>query len=90
MPKQRGSFMEELTDQFCARSFLRDFLFLRPEAVSGRDELTDLLVILENKCLCIQIKASGKSNQRSGQNLTRWAMKKFVKAGSKHRELFVR
>lgn len=82
IPKQRGSFMEELTDQFCARSFLRDFLFLRPEAVSGRGELTDLLVILEDKCLCIQIKASGKSTQRSGQNLTKWATKKFVKAGN--------
>jgi len=73
--------MEELTGQFCERSFLRDFLFIRPEAVSGHGEVTDLLVILEDKCLCIQIKASGKSSPRSGQRLTKWAAKKFVKAG---------
>lgn len=81
MSKQRGSFMEELTEQFCERSFLRDFLFLRPKTLNGHGELTDLLVILEDKCLCIQIKASGKSAPRSGQRLTTWATKKFVKAG---------
>lgn len=49
--------------------------------VSGRKELTDLLVILEGKCLCIQIKAYGKGSSRSAQCLTNWATKKFVKAG---------
>lgn len=79
--KQLGSFIEELTEEFCKRSFLQDFLFLRPKTVSGHGE-TDLLAILEGKCLCIQIKASGKSSPRSGQRLTKWATKKFVKAGN--------
>ncbi len=34
MSEQRGSAFEELTDQFCERSFLQDFLFLRPKRVS--------------------------------------------------------
>jgi len=79
--KQRGSAIEELTDQFCKRPFLQDFLFLRPKRVSGHKELTDLLAILEGKCLCIQIKAYGKGSSRSVQRLTNWATKQFVKAG---------
>lgn len=80
--KQRGSTIEELTEQFCKRSFLKDFLFLRPKMVGGHKELADLLVILEDRCLCIQIKASGKTSPRSGQRLTNWATKQFIKAGS--------
>lgn len=80
--KQHGSTIEQLTAEFCKRSFLQDFLFLRPKRVSEHKELTDLLAILEGKCLCIQIKASGKSSPRSGQRLTKWATKKFVKAGN--------
>jgi len=49
--------------------------------VSTNKELTDLLVILDDKCLCIQIKARGKISSRSGQRLTNWATKQFVKAG---------
>ena len=50
--RQRGSAIEELTEQFCQRPFLRDFLFLRPEKVNGhRRELTDLFAILEYSML---------------------------------------
>jgi len=79
--KQRGSAIEELSDQFCKRPFLQDFVFLRPKRINGKKELTDLLAILEESCLCIQIKASGQGSSRSGQRLTNWAIKKFVKAG---------
>lgn len=81
--KQRGSTVEDLTEQFCKKSFLQDFLYLRPKRVTGSKELelTDLLVVLEGRCLCIQIKASGKSSPRSGQRLIKWAGKRLVKAG---------
>ncbi len=81
--KQRGSAIEELTEQFCQKPFLQDFLFLRPKMVSGHKELTDLLAILEGKCLCIEIKASGQGSSRSGQRLMKWATKRFVEAGRK-------
>jgi len=80
--KQRGSTIEELTDQFCKRAFLQDFLFLRPKIAGRHKELTDLLAILEDKCLCIQIKASGKGSPHSRQRLTKWASKKFIEADS--------
>jgi hypothetical protein len=81
MSKQRGSAFEELTDEFCKRSFLQDFLFLRPERVSIRKELADLLAILDDKCLCIQIKARGSDSPTWGQRHDNWAMKQFNKAG---------
>lgn len=81
MSKQRGSAIEELTDEFCKRSFLQDFLFLRPGRVSIRKELADLLAILDDKCLCIQIKARGNDSPTWGQRYTNWPMKQFVKAG---------
>ena len=80
--KPRGSAVEELIEQFCKRPFLQDFLFLRPKMEGGRKELTDLLAVLEGKCLCIQNKASGESSSRSGQRLTNWAAKQFVIAGN--------
>ncbi len=40
------------------------------------------MAILEEKCLCIEIKAAGRGSSRSGERLTRWALKKFSKAGS--------
>jgi len=81
MSKQRGSAVEEWTDQFCKRSFLQDFLFLRPKRVSTKRELADLLVILDDQCLCIQIKARGNDSLPSEQRLINWATKKFVTAG---------
>jgi len=81
MSKQRGSAIEELTDEFCKRSFLRDFLFLRPEWVSINRELADLLAVLDDKCLCIQIKARGNDSPPSGQLLVDWATKQLVVAG---------
>ncbi|MDP2919767.1 MAG: hypothetical protein Q8O43_06095 [Dehalococcoidia bacterium] len=81
MSKQRGSAFEELTDQFCERSFLQDFLFLRPKRVSVNRELTDLMAILDDKCLCIQIKARGNDSPPSGLRLISWATKQFIKAG---------
>jgi len=81
MSKQRGLDMEDLTDQFCKRSFLQDFLFLRPKIVSTHKELTDLLAILDDKCLCIQIKARGNNTSPLGQRFMNWAIKQFVKAG---------
>jgi hypothetical protein len=83
MSKQRGSTVEELTNEFCKRSFLQDFLFLRPERVSIRKELADLLAILDDKCLCIQIKARGNDPPAWWQRHDNWAMKQFVKAGRK-------
>jgi hypothetical protein len=81
MSKQRGSAIEELTDQFYKRSFLQDFLFLRPKRVSINRELADLLAILDDKCLCIQIKARGNDSPPSGQRLINWATKQFAIAG---------
>ncbi len=81
MSKQRGPVMEELTNEFCKRSFLQDFLFLRPELVSTNRELADLLAILDDKCLCIQIKARGSDSSLSGRCLADWAMKQLTIAG---------
>ena len=55
MSKQRGPVMEELTNEFCKRSFLQDFLFLRPELVSTNRELADLLAILDNILKALQL-----------------------------------
>ena len=81
MSKQRGSVVEEWTDQFCKRSFLQDFLFLRPKRVSTERELADLLAILDDQCLCIQIKALGNNSLPSEQRLINWAKRQFVTAG---------
>lgn len=83
MSKQRGSAIEKLTDEFCKRSFLQDFLFLRPKwiDINRERELTDLLAILDDKCLCIQIKARGNDSPPPGQRLINWASKQFVVAG---------
>jgi len=81
--KQRGSAIEELIEQFCKRPFLQDFLFLRPKRARDNKELTDLLVILGDRCLCIELKASGTGSSRSGEKLIDWASKRFVEAGKK-------
>ena len=81
MSKQRGSTVEEWTDQFCKRSFLHDFLFLRPRRVNTKRELADLLAILDDQCLCIQIKAHGNDSLPSAQRLNKWATRQFAVAG---------
>ncbi|MFC1969174.1 hypothetical protein ACFLVF_01625 [Chloroflexota bacterium] len=81
MSEQRGPAFEELIDQFCERSFLKDFLFLRPKRVGVNRELTDLMAILDDKCLCIQIKARGSDSPPSGKRLISWATKQLIKAG---------
>jgi hypothetical protein len=81
MSKQRGQVIEELTNEFCKRSFLQDFLFLRPKMVSSNRELADLLAILDDKCLCIQIKACGSGTSPLGRCLVDWAMKQLARAG---------
>jgi len=81
MPKQRGPVIEELTNEFCKKPFLQDFLFLRPKLVSTNRELADLLAILDDKCLCIQIKARGSDSSLSGPCLADWAMKQLAVAG---------
>jgi len=81
MSKQRGSAIEEWTDQFCKRAFLQDFLFLRPRRVGTKRELADLLAILDDQCLCIQIKARGNDSLISEQRLIDWATKQSVTAG---------
>ena len=77
----RGSTVEGVINEFCKRSFLHDFLFLRPTRVNDGEELTDLLVVLDAQCLCIQIKASGQEFSRSGQRLANWAVKRLRDAG---------
>jgi len=83
MPKQRGPVIEDLTNEFCKRSFLHDFLFLRPRTgtASGNRELADLMAILDDKCLCIQIKAQGNDFPSSGRCDVNWAMKQLTAAG---------
>lgn len=76
----RGSAIEEAINEFCRRSFLQDFLFLRPRLLNNR-ELTDLLAVMDDKCLCIQIKARGSDLPFSGRSLPDWAMKQFTIAG---------
>ena len=78
----RGSAVEELIEQFCKKSFLQDFLFLRPKTLTSHREITDLIAILDEKCLCIQIKAFGKDFSYTGQRLRNWGIKKFIEAGS--------
>lgn len=81
MSKQRGAAIEELTEEFCKRPFLQDFVFLRPKRISVKRELADLLAILDDKCLCIQIKARGNDSPPPQQRLVDWATKQFVVAG---------
>lgn len=77
----RGSVIEELINEFCRRSFLQDFLFLRPRLVNNNRELTDLLAVMDDKCLCIQIKARGSDLPLSARSLPDWAIKQLKIAG---------
>jgi len=70
--------VEGVIKHICERPFLNDFIFLRAKRVDNGNEFTDLLLILDNSCVCVEIKTSNKI--RLPNDLINWVNTKLAEA----------
>src|SRR5579864_5767419 len=77
----RGRLLERLTAQFASLFFMRDFVFLHPTYVSSgvSKELTDLLLVLNDRCLVVSLKGPD-GRIKTTERLNRWLGKKAFEA----------
>lgn len=73
----RGRLLEQLTAQFSSLFFMKDFVLLHPTYLSSgsRRELTDLLLVLNNRCIVISLKGTD-GRIKTTERLARWLAKK--------------
>jgi len=74
---QHGSLIEQIIAEFNSRYFMNDFVFLNPKYPRGKNqkELCDLLLVLNDKCVVISVKATD-GTPKTEAKLQTWLVKK--------------